>query len=320
MCQIKTHRGILFNPLNPAPKDIDIVDISHALSMLCRANGHFPVFYSVAQHSINCRKEALARGYSHRVQLACLLHDASEAYLSDVTRPVKAELPKYLEIEKPLQNVIWSKWIQPALTDEELRLVFQIDDAMLCHEFLALMNERLFPVIPELKSHPTFDFSDFSQVEEAFLLSFHQLIGADNIQQRQPNMTDAIEHLRTQLLESKKYYFDSLLPSALEEGLPVVYAIFNKYTGETLYVGRTKNLRRRLYTNHLMGPETNARLKKYLVADPNEPLIKTMKEAKNYLREKCYFQYIAEPDTRKRGQLEGLLSYILNVRYIHEEH
>ena len=41
------------------------------------------------------------------MQLACLLHDASEAYLSDVTRNVKQELPKYLEIEKPLQEAIW---------------------------------------------------------------------------------------------------------------------------------------------------------------------------------------------------------------------
>ena len=242
MYQIKTYRGIFFDPLNPNPEDIDIVDISHALSMLCRANGHSPVFYSVAQHSINCRKEALARGYSHRVQLACLLHDASEAYLSDITRPVKAELPKYLEIEKPLQNAIGNKWIQPSLTDDELQLVFQIDDIMLCHEFLSLMNKHLFPVITALKTHPTFDFCDFDQVEKEYLLSFHQLIGANNIQQSQPNITDEIENLRTRLLESKKYYFDNLVPSALEAGLPVIYAIFNKHTEEALYVGRTKNL------------------------------------------------------------------------------
>ena len=85
-------------------------------------------------------------------------------------------------------------------------------------------------------------------------------------------------------------------------------------------MGRTKNLRQRLYNNHLMGPKTNARLKKYLVEDPNEPFIETMEQAKKYLRDNCYFQYIVEPDTRKRGQLEGLLTYILNVRYIHEEH
>jgi 5'-deoxynucleotidase YfbR-like HD superfamily hydrolase len=63
---------------------IDERDIAHALSLVCRANGHFPHFFSVAQHSINCMKEAAARGYSTRVQLGCLLHDGSEAYLSDI--------------------------------------------------------------------------------------------------------------------------------------------------------------------------------------------------------------------------------------------
>ena len=118
----------------------------------------------------------------------------------------------------------------------------------------------------------------------------------------------------------EKYYFANLVPSMLKNHLPVVYAIFNKFTGETLYVGRTKNLRQRLYTNHLMGPKTNARLKKYLVEDNSELQITTMDEAKAYLKENCYFQYIAEPDMRKRGRLEGLLSYLLDVRYIYEEH
>ena len=68
-----------------------------------------------------------------RVQLACLLHDASEAYLSDVTRPVKRELPKYLEIEEPLQEAIWQKYLGSALTEEENSQVFRIDDAMLYH-------------------------------------------------------------------------------------------------------------------------------------------------------------------------------------------
>ena len=97
---IKTYTGIMFDPLNPNADLINIADIAHALSMLCRANGHFKSFYSVGQHSINCMNEARTRNYSQRVQLACLLHDASEAYLSDITRPVKAELPRYREIEK----------------------------------------------------------------------------------------------------------------------------------------------------------------------------------------------------------------------------
>ena len=122
------------------------------------------------------------------------------------------------------------------------------------------------------------------------------------------------------LLNSKQYSFADLKPSDLLDGLAVIYAIFDKDTGETLYVGRTKNLRQRLYTNHLMGPKSNARLKKYLTEDPNVPEIQTMEQAKKNLRERCCFQYIPEPDMRSRGQIEGLLSFLLDVRYIHEEH
>lgn len=129
-----------------------------------------------------------------------------------------------------------------------------------------------------------------------------------------------IQAILNTFLSGKKYFFGSLTPSLLEDKLPVVYAIFDKETGETLYVGRTKNLRQRLYTNHLMGPKTNARLKKYLVEDPLQTSICSMDDAKNFLKERCYFQYVAERDNQKRGQLEGLLSYLLNVRYIHEEH
>ena len=77
-----------------------IADIAHPLSFLTRANGHFAQFYSVGQHCIQCAKEASARGYNDRLALACLLHDASEAYLSDITRPVKKNLPGYRDVEK----------------------------------------------------------------------------------------------------------------------------------------------------------------------------------------------------------------------------
>ena len=76
MSRILTHSKIMFDPLHPEAELIEITDIAHALSMLCRANGHFQSFYSVGQHCINCMLEAKARGYSERVQLGCLLHDA----------------------------------------------------------------------------------------------------------------------------------------------------------------------------------------------------------------------------------------------------
>lgn len=132
-------------------------------------------------------------------------------------------------------------------------------------------------------------------------------------------MHEAIQ-LTSNLLESEKYYFGNLVPAMLEDRLAVVYAIFDKDSGETLYVGRTKNLRSRLYTNHLMGPTSNARLKKYLLEDDCQRGITDIHIAKIFLKDHCYFQYIAAPNVQRRGQIEGLFGYLLNVKYIHEEH
>lgn len=175
MSEIKTFTGMMFDPLIPDPDKINIRDIAHALSMLCRANGHFRTFYSVGRHCINCAQEAAQRGHSVRVQLACLLHDGSEAYLADVTRPVKQTLPQYLQIEKPLQDAIWEKWIG-VLTQEELAQVFAIDDAMLWHEFLTLMDTRLYADAPALQSQPQFEFSDFEATEQQYIALFEKLM------------------------------------------------------------------------------------------------------------------------------------------------
>lgn len=176
MSEIKTFTGVMIDPVKPRPELLRIEDIAHALSMLCRANGHFKSFYSVGQHCINCMREAQARGYSQRVQLACLLHDGSEAYLSDVTRPVKEELPVYRQIEEPLQALIWEKWLGSPLTPEEDRQVFAIDDAILYYEFIALMNStKLWEEAPRLESRPVFEFTGFEQTQQEFLDLFHSL-------------------------------------------------------------------------------------------------------------------------------------------------
>lgn len=175
MSEILTHTRVMFDPVHPNKDLIDIRDIAHSLSMLCRANGHFPTFYSVGQHSINCMREAAERGYSRRVQLASLLHDASEAYLADVTRPVKKELPRYLEIEAPLQDMIWEKFLDQPLSDEERAQVFAIDDGILYWEFKVLMGMALSQEAPALCSKPEFDFQGFARCEEDFMEAFSQL-------------------------------------------------------------------------------------------------------------------------------------------------
>jgi predicted GIY-YIG superfamily endonuclease len=107
----------------------------------------------------------------------------------------------------------------------------------------------------------------------------------------------------------------------LAEDMAVVYAIFDMSTDKALYVGRTKKLRRRLYTNHLQGNKSTARLKKYIVEDnQNFPEINDYEKAKAWLKDNCYFQYIAVQDSRERGHVEGLLGFLLDSRYMEEEH
>ncbi len=175
MSCITTYSGIRMDPLCATPDQIDERDIAHALSLLCRANGHFPHFFSVAQHCLNCMKEAAARGYSRRVQLGCLLHDASEAYLSDITRPIKPRLTGYYEIEARLQGLIFDKWITPTLTEEERKQIFDIDDAMLYHEFFSLTGFQVSDTAPTLMSSPSFDFVEFKKIEDDFLIRLYTL-------------------------------------------------------------------------------------------------------------------------------------------------
>ena len=78
---------------------ISIIDIAEALSKQCRYGGHCIEFYSVAEHSVLCYRYAQAIGLDRRLQRAALLHDASEAYLMDIPRPIKPHLEGYAAIE-----------------------------------------------------------------------------------------------------------------------------------------------------------------------------------------------------------------------------
>ena len=169
MSYILTFTGKHFDPVEPDDNLIDAMDIAHALSMLCRANGHFPIFYSVAQHSIACAQEAIARNLPKEIVLGCLLHDGSEAYLSDVTRPVKQDLPYYLEVEDRLQNMIWNHFIGRSLTDKEKEQVFEIDDQMLSMEFHQLMPEPIDDGWTELKSRVICEYRNPVSVKEQYL-------------------------------------------------------------------------------------------------------------------------------------------------------
>ena len=173
MEHITTFTGENFTPLTPNIDHIKIEDIAHALSLTCRANGHIKRFYSVAQHCINCANEAKARGLDIKLQLACLLHDGSEAYLSDITKPVKKNLLQYVEIEKVLQELIYKKFLGAALSDDERMQIEEIDEDIFILEFYNLMEKKVFDEFPNLYSNPSFEFQDFITVKNDFLNIFN---------------------------------------------------------------------------------------------------------------------------------------------------
>lgn len=176
MATMNTYTGNKIDPMNMTVSDISIQDIAHALSLTCRGGGHVSYFFSVAQHSINCMNEAKARGWSERLQLACLLHDASEAYISDIIRPVKAHLSNYLEIESSIMNVILERFGLADLSEEENAMWKQIDDDMMNFELKNLMKGEEYRNTDNLSSVPAKAERPWREVEDEFEAECKKLI------------------------------------------------------------------------------------------------------------------------------------------------
>jgi uncharacterized protein len=130
-----TYSGLPFWPLDPHPDDVRIEDIAHALSQLCRFAGHTRSFYSVAQHS-TIVSQICGGG---QLGLWGLLHDASEAYLCDIMRPVKhsRELSGYRLVEARVQAAVCLRFGLEAVEPEVLH---HIDALVLRAEQRDLMN------------------------------------------------------------------------------------------------------------------------------------------------------------------------------------
>jgi len=108
MHEILLHSGSYFDFLFPELNEIKIEDIAHGLSMTCRFVGQCNRFYSVAEHSVYV---------SHLVPeehaMAALLHDSSEAFLGDVSKPLKNLLSEYMMIEESVERAIFKQYNIP---------------------------------------------------------------------------------------------------------------------------------------------------------------------------------------------------------------
>lgn len=167
---IQVYTGIKFYPLNPRSEDVDIADIAHSLSLKCRYGGHCSKFYSVAEHSVY-----VSQYVSQENALWGLLHDAGEAYLADIPRPIKGSLTGFKELEANVMKAVCAKY---NLVETEPADIKRVDTAILADEYEELMKKTVKWYLPEnplgVQIH-----GYLPEVAEAmFLMRFNELYAA----------------------------------------------------------------------------------------------------------------------------------------------
>lgn len=169
---LQTYTGKAFWPLDPRPEDICIEDIAYSLAGYRRFGAHAKPRITVGQHSLHVSNLS-----DPQDALAGLLHDASEAYLGDMTRPVKMleAMAPYRKIEKRVQEAIFERFgLEPVLPPS----VRRADEIALATEKRDCMSEA--PHDWELTAEPNPErimLLDEERVERAFLYRFNALMG-----------------------------------------------------------------------------------------------------------------------------------------------
>lgn len=136
---MQTYAGVQFWPLDPRPEEIVWQDIASALSKMCRFGGHTHTFYSVAEHCVLMSRWIEDKTGDRKLALAALLHDAAEAYVGDMVRPLKQHMPDFKAVEQRLMDMIAMK---VGLNDIYPGEVREADNRILLDERKAVLGPK----------------------------------------------------------------------------------------------------------------------------------------------------------------------------------
>ncbi|UFK26703.1 hydrolase of HD superfamily [Roseobacter phage RDJL6] len=157
---METASGIRFQFMNPTPDQIDVNDVALALSRTCRYGGHTSRFYSVAEHCCVMADWVLAQPWgTYRKALTALHHDDAEAYIGDLPRPAKQNIPQFKEVENGIDRAVakrfglehpFDKWLKFAdtaiLVDERAQVMRQSGNTWAIDQHPPL-GVRLWPIV-----------------------------------------------------------------------------------------------------------------------------------------------------------------------------
>lgn len=218
-----------------------------ALQRINRFNGHGNIVWTVAQHSLLVQRILKDQGEQLEVQLAGLLHDASEAYINDVIRPLKVKLTEYSKFETQLENVIMHKYKLDNL--ESYSQYKAADNLALYTEVVALMGldtewERTFP--DGFKDPRIFDYVKYVKTENSdivagrFLVRLSELLNDINITVQDVNLTVWNTLIRNNI-QKEKLNNPQKVWTGQVEFVPVISADNTVYI---IRLDKTKNIAR----------------------------------------------------------------------------
>ena len=169
---IKTYSGIYFDIENPTVDMINIEDIACALSKICRFTGQVGKFYSVCEHSY-----IVSDLVDKKYELHGLLHDASEAYLGDLSTPLKSLLPAYKKLEKRTMEVIGEKFGLDFYDTEAYNEVKRVDSLLRNIEGFHLQNWEVDQSGWPFWLKDKLPLIDHEEARRCFLVKYKQLAG-----------------------------------------------------------------------------------------------------------------------------------------------